>query len=416
MMGRPIEGQSKLFYVGLNLDERVPPDHPLRRIASAVDFGFVRARVASLYGINGNESVDPTLLLKLLFLLFYERVRSERELMKQLPLRLDWMWFCGLDLDAKIPDHSVLSKARGRWGVEVFEDVFTRVLRQCAEAGLVDGTTAYADSTVLKADASVGSRVPRALWAQMEHGLGVETGRPTAPPEDRQTLPPAPAGRFNAQIVSPTDPDAATTKRRGSGVTLGYRDHTLVDAKRGVVTATIATPADYDDSVMLVPLLDRHRSTLGDDPALVAADSQYGTRSNYAALKQRGVKPYLKPRPGRRGSARWWTHLPAECRPDVAVRVLTRRQTGAEGRFADAHRQHEHRRCRWRRRWRVQIQCSLVATVQNIRKLVKWGTKPGRAIAAASTRSTAGLSRVLLQGHPMAARRHPPCSSSSRVI
>lgn len=385
MMGKSVAAQSKLFYVGLNLEERMPMDHPLRRIAAVVDFGFVRGRVAPLYGVNGHESLDPALLLKLMFLVFYERVRSERDLMRQLPVRLDWVWFCGLDLDAEAPDHSVLSKARRRWGLEVFEAVFSHVLRQCEEAGLVDATTMYADSTVLQADASVESRVPRTLWAQMETGMGAETARPAAPvpPEDHQDLPPPPAGRFNARTVSTTDPDAATTARRSRGVTLGYRDHTLIDAKRGVVTATIATPADYDDAALLTPLLDKHRAYLGDDPALVAADSQYGTRKNFAALEARGVRPYLKPRPGKRGLDRWWDYLPKECRPDVAVRVLRRRQTGAEGRFADAHRRHEHRRCRWRRRWRVQIQCYLVAMVQNIRKLAKWGTNPGRAMAAA---------------------------------
>ncbi len=389
MMGRPASGSDKLFYTGFSLEDRVPPDHVLRRVASAVDFSFVRREVAPLYGRNGNESIDPTVLLKLMFLAYFHGVRSERELMRQLPLRLDWLWFCGLDLDGEMPDHSVLSKARRRWGLEVFEEVFSRVLVRCVEAGLVEGTTTYADSTVLQADASVGSRVPRTLWAQMEKGLGAEAARPArpTPPEDRQELPPPPVGRFNARTVSPTDPDAATTARRGSGVTLGYRDHTLIDAKRGVVTATIATPADYVDGVMLVPLLDRHRSYLGADPALVAADSQYGTRKNFAALKARKIRPYLKPRSGKRALARWWTRLPKGCRADVAVRVMRRRQTGAEGRFADAHRRLDHRRCRWRRRWRVQIQCYLVAIVQNARKLARWGTNPGRAMVAAAARS-----------------------------
>ena len=62
--------------------------------------------------------------LKLYFLLFYENVASERALMAQLPLRLDWLWFCGYDLDEPTPDHSVLSKARRRWGREAFAEFF----------------------------------------------------------------------------------------------------------------------------------------------------------------------------------------------------------------------------------------------------------------------------------------------------
>ena len=64
------------------------------------------------HGIRGNESVDPAVILKLMFLLFYENIKSERALMRQLSLRMDRLWFCGYDLDEKTPDHSVISKAR----------------------------------------------------------------------------------------------------------------------------------------------------------------------------------------------------------------------------------------------------------------------------------------------------------------
>ncbi len=113
MMGKQPHPQEKLFYYNLNLDERVPPDHPLRRIRALVDFDFVSGKVESLYGKNGNVSVPPPVILKLMFLLFYENVSSERELMKTLPMRLDWLWFLDFDLDSEVPDHSVLSKADG---------------------------------------------------------------------------------------------------------------------------------------------------------------------------------------------------------------------------------------------------------------------------------------------------------------
>lgn len=109
-------GQEPLFVVDVSLEKRVRKNHPLRRIRAGVDFGFVRRRVAHLYGYNGNESVDPEVLLKLMFLLFYYDVPSERELMATLPERLEWLWFLGYSLDEKVPGHSVLSKARRRWG------------------------------------------------------------------------------------------------------------------------------------------------------------------------------------------------------------------------------------------------------------------------------------------------------------
>ena len=82
MMGTH-EGQKELFSYGVNLDRRVRADHPLRAIRATIDFSFVRAEVAGCYGRNGNESVDPVVIIKLMFVLFFDNVKSERELMDQ---------------------------------------------------------------------------------------------------------------------------------------------------------------------------------------------------------------------------------------------------------------------------------------------------------------------------------------------
>lgn len=98
-------------------------------------------------------SVPPPVILKMMFLLILYNIRSERELMNTIPLRLDWLWFLGHDLDSTIPNHSVLSKAHNRWGVEVFKRLFERIVWQCIEAGLVDGTKFFMDSSLMQADA-----------------------------------------------------------------------------------------------------------------------------------------------------------------------------------------------------------------------------------------------------------------------
>ena len=116
MMGLQNPPQGKLYYTHFNLDQRVRPNHPLRKIDQLIDFDFVYQEVAEKYGFNGNVSLPPPIILKLMLLLVFYNVRSERELMDTLPERLDWLWFLGYDLDSEIPNHSVLSKARQRWG------------------------------------------------------------------------------------------------------------------------------------------------------------------------------------------------------------------------------------------------------------------------------------------------------------
>jgi transposase len=138
MMGQQ-KSERELFSYAVNLEKRVRSDHPLRAVAAAIDFRFVREEVARCYGRKGNVSVDPEVILKMMFLLFFDDVASERELMKVIAERLDYLWFLGYGLEDEIPDHSVLSKARRRWGKEVFERLFVQSIGQCVRAGLVDG-------------------------------------------------------------------------------------------------------------------------------------------------------------------------------------------------------------------------------------------------------------------------------------
>src|ERR1700738_5367871 len=95
--------------------------------------------------------------MKMMLLLFLDSVRSERELMRIIPERLDYMWFLGYGLDDEIPNHSVLSKARKRWGQEVFVTLFSRVVHQCVDAGLVEGNKIHVDSSLVDANAPLGS-------------------------------------------------------------------------------------------------------------------------------------------------------------------------------------------------------------------------------------------------------------------
>ena len=74
--------------------------------------------------------------------------------MDTIPERLDWLWFFGYDLNDEIPNHSVLSKARSRWGVSVFQSFFERIILQCAEANLIDGTKIFMDSSNIQVDTS----------------------------------------------------------------------------------------------------------------------------------------------------------------------------------------------------------------------------------------------------------------------
>lgn len=293
MMGVQPPRQEKLFYSAVSLEQRVRRDHPLRRIAHTIDFDFIYAEVAGRYGANGHVSVPPPVTLKLMLLLVLYNVRSERELVATLPERLDWLWFVGFDLDTPIPDHSVLSKARQRWGVAVFQRLFERVVGQCVAAGLVDGRKIFLDASLIEAHASNASvvdtqslkRYLNKRYRELEARLTERDA--TTPTEDR------PYRTVNTRYVSTTDPEAAIVRQGRGKPKLRYATHRAVDGRSEVITATTVTAGDVNEAHLLVPLVEAHRWTTGRSAQTVVADSKYGTQANFLACADRGLRAHL---------------------------------------------------------------------------------------------------------------------------
>lgn len=288
-----LEGQKELFNYQVDLDRRVHADHPLRRVNAMVDFGFVRPAVAHTYGDNGNVSVDPVVLVKLMFLLFSENVRSERELMRRLPERLDWLWFLGYGLDDEVPHHSVLSKARTRWSGELFETLFVRTVQQCVEAGLVDGAKVHVDGSLIDADASRDSvvKADAATIARIRAAYGAQDRKLD------ETKPPSARCDTNRHLVSTTDPDApCVSKGPQSGTARPrYKHHRMVDDRCGVITAVSTTAGDVAEAHEVQPLLDQHEANTEREVSALVADRGYGTVETYCSLIEQGVRPHMAP-------------------------------------------------------------------------------------------------------------------------
>ncbi len=289
MMGRQAKGQqAKMFYKGFSLEHRVRLDHPLRKISRLVDFDFIYKEVADSYGANGNISVPPPVILKLMLLLILYNVRSERELMATIPERIDWAWFVGLDLDAQIPDHSVLSKARARWGSAAFESFFDAIVRQCIEAGLVDGSKIFMDASLIQADASPNSVVKtKGLKRRLKLGFReFEARLESQTCRDRRVV--------NNTHISTTDPDAAIVRHKtGPSAKPSYKVHRAVDVKSEVITAAEVTPGDVNEAHMLADLIDEHGENTQKQDEVVVADSQYGTTQNYLECHDRGIEAHM---------------------------------------------------------------------------------------------------------------------------
>ena len=295
MMGRQEKVQKKLFYTKFNLDRRIRKDHILRKINKHINFDFIYNQVKETYGSKGNVSVPPPVILKMMLLLILYNVRSERELMVTIPERLDWLWFLGYDLDDEIPDHSVLSKARARWGVSAFKAFFERIVWQCVEADLVDGSKLFMDGCLIQADASNNSVVNKESlrrylnksYQTLESRLDQEQGDSN---DDDDPKP----GAANKKHFSTTDPDASVTRMGKGKSKLKYQVHRGVDDKCEIITATEVTPGSVNEAHRLKLLLRRHHQNTGRKAKICVGDSKYGTIENYLACFDQGVTSHFE--------------------------------------------------------------------------------------------------------------------------
>ncbi len=147
------------IYYNINLDSLVPEDHFLKRLQKFISFNFIRDITKDYYSHTSKPSIDPLVLVKMLLIGYIFDISSERKLIEKISLNLAYRWYIGYDLDEEIPDHSIFSKARARFGKGLFLKIFENILVKCMELGLVSKEGALIDFTIVKANASPGSLV-----------------------------------------------------------------------------------------------------------------------------------------------------------------------------------------------------------------------------------------------------------------
>lgn len=301
MMGRK-DYQEKLFY-GFSLTQRVPEGHLVRQLDRVIDLSFVRPLVAKYYSHTGQPSVDPVVLFKTMLLGYLYGITSERRLAEECSLNMAFMWYLGYGLDEPTPHHSVISKARSRYGKEVFERFFQEVLSKCVKAGLVKGEKVFADSTLINANASLKSIVSKSEAREVQYTPReyVEKVFEENPVDGEKGDEPVPGGSGPSEVAkqkgdkitskthySRTDPEASLVTRPWKGLMIAYKGHFTVDSGR-VITALKVTPAGVDDSKVVDVLIKAQPIR----PREFCADSHYGVAEVYEGLLKEGIKPVI---------------------------------------------------------------------------------------------------------------------------
>ena len=292
MMGERRVAQGALFYE-FSLEGHVPADHLLRSIERFVDLGSVRAHLAPFYSSTGRPSVDPELMIRMLIVGYCQGIRSERRLCEEVHLNLAYRWFCRLDLESAVPDHSTFSKNRhGRFREsDLLRHVFETVVRRCMAEGLVGGEGFAVDASLIKADAN--------------RQRGVEGSQSLTPEMSSRAVDEYLAVLDNAafgaatevvpKFISPSDPAARWTSAHGGLAFFAYSDNYLIDLDHAIIVdveaSTAIRPAEVTASKIMI---ERSEERLGLYPERLTGDTAYGSAEMLGWLvHERGIEPHI---------------------------------------------------------------------------------------------------------------------------
>lgn len=285
-------GQEHLFSY-LTLEDRVPEDHPLRKLRGVVN-GILETmgpQFNQVYAEKGRPSIAPERLFRALLLQCLYSVRSERQLVEQIEYNLLFRWFVGLRMDEGVWDASTFSANRDRLLNETLAREFFRRVAELAQWRRAASQEHFSvDGTLIAAWASHKSVKPKEGGDDGPSGGGRNTEV-----DFRGTQ------RRNDTHASTTDPEARLyRKSQGTPAQLGYLAHALTENRNGLIVDAELTQAsgtaERDAAKAMI-----ERSVKPD--ASVGGDKAYDTRAFVAALRQRRVRAHVAQNTTNRRSA-----------------------------------------------------------------------------------------------------------------
>jgi transposase len=320
-MGRESDRQSDLMVTWAEIPSS--PGHAfydrLQEVLFAGGFdGFVETACQPYYAPKmGAPSVPPGRYFRMHMIGYFEGICSERGIAWRCSDSMSLRDFLRLENREKVPDHSWLSKTRGRLPREIHETVFGWVLKLVAEQGLVKGKRVGIDASTMEANAALRTivrrddgRTYREMLTQMAKESGIET--PSA--GDLVRIDRTRKGKklSNEEWISRTDPEAKIAKLKDGRTHLAYKPEHAVDLDTGVIVAAVLHPADNGDTTTIEGTLASAEKNLAqidaaprqDEPSELVADKGYHSRAVLKDLTGGAWKTRIA-EPKQPGFSRW---------------------------------------------------------------------------------------------------------------
>jgi len=294
MRGRPDRQATMLCFI--SPEERIPKDHPIRRIKEMADEELRRLSpvFSQMYSTTGRPSIPPERVLKSLLLIALFSVRSERQFCEQLDYNLLFRWFLDLDMMAESFDATVFTKNRERlMDHEVGRLFFDSVVRQARSGGLMSDDHFTVDGTLIEAWASLKS------FRRKGEARSVSDDDPGNPTVDFHG-----EKRRNETHESTTDPESRLMRKgKGKEAKLCYGAHALMENKNGLLVDVKVTKATKTAEAEAAEAMLKRQCRRGVRPKTLGGDKGYDTRGFISLLRSREITPHVAANTKRKGGS-----------------------------------------------------------------------------------------------------------------
>ena len=280
--------EQRLFTM-VNLEEMIRKDHLLARIDRVIDLDFIYGLTSKLYcSDNGRPSIDPVLFFRIQLIGYLYGIESDRKLCEEIHLNLAYRWFCRLNLEDLVPDHSSLTRIRDRFGVDTYQSVFEKLIQLLRDNGFIKGRKVMADASLVEADASINGLQEREEADLHARALRNYEKRYHDFREGNKRRKVS-----NQTHVSRTDPDATLVARPGTYGKLYYKVHYAIEGKNRFIIDCHATTGANHECKILPDRIDYLQNQLGMPVEEVTADKGYGRGATYGFLRERRIRSYI---------------------------------------------------------------------------------------------------------------------------
>jgi transposase len=291
---RGLDERTGELFSYVDIEERVPQNHPLRLIRRIVNevLAALDSEFAKLYADDGRPSIAPERLLRALLLQAFYTIRSERQLMEQLHYNLLYRWFVGLGVEDPVWVPTVFSKNRDRLlKAAVARNFLAELLTHKEVRALLSDEHFSVDGTQVQAWASMKSFV--AKDGSSEPPSSGRNGERDFHGEKRR----------NETHASTTEPEAKLYKKgKGKEAKLSYVGNVMTENRNGfVVEAELRQASGSVEREAAAAMIVRHSP--GAQRITLGADKGFDTVDFVADMRAFNVTPHIAQNTSGRRSA-----------------------------------------------------------------------------------------------------------------